>query len=362
MQGDTLTKLLADARENAMYACSRLPMQSSSSAWPGVSVVVPTWNGLPLLTEYLPSVRAALESYPGPWECLVVDDGGTDATARELPGLFPAARYVPRACNEGFSAAANTGFDAAVHGLVLLLNNDIRVGRDFLLPLAEHFRAAPSGPDRDLFAVVSLQINPAADVSVNPAFDGCRALQFRGGELRLPCTVKSAEGERARETALANGGCSLFSRGKVQALGGFCGLFNPFYYEDAELSVQALRRGWRILFEPRSVVLHRPNSTTSHHVAKINAMAVRNSFFFHWLLLDGAREWSLHITCTFPRLLLRTWRGEFAYAQGLSQALRSLADVRKVRIVRSRSVLKLLPELLDSVSSPEGVEDDFPIE
>ena len=337
---------MADARENAIYACSRLPMQFSSSAWPGVSVVIPTWNGLPLLAEYLPSVRAALESYPGPWECLVVDDGGTDATARELPGLFPAARYVPRARNEGFSAAANTGFDAAMYELVLLLNNDIRVSRDFLLPLAEHFRAAPSGQDRALFAVVSLQINPAADVSVNPAFDGCRALQFRGGELRLPCTVKSAEGERARETALANGGCSLFSRGKVQALGGFCGLFNPFYYEDAELSVQALRRGWRILFEPRSVVLHRPNSTTSHHGVKINAMAVRNSFFFHWLLLDGAREWSLHIICTFPRLLLRTLRGEFVYAQGLWQALRSWSGAKRARAARGTGVIKATWQLL----------------
>ena len=346
MQGDTLTKLLADARENAMYACSRLPMQSSSSAWPGVSVVVPTWNGLPLLTEYLPSVRAALESYPGPWECLVVDDGGTDATARELPGLFPAARYVPRARNEGFSAAANTGFDAAVHGLVLLLNNDIRVSRDFLLPLAEHFRAAPSGPDRDLFAVVSLQINPAADVSVNPAFDGCRALQFRGGELRLPCTVKSAEGERARETALANGGCSLFSRGKVQALGGFCGLFNPFYYEDAELSVQALRRGWRILFEPRSVVLHRPNSTTGQHALKVTPVVVRNLFFFHWLLLDGAGAWMAHVTCIFPRLAVRTLRGEFTFAQGLWRAARRISEVGRVRAGRGQGAVKSMRQLL----------------
>ena len=69
---------------------------------------------------------------------------------------------------------------------VLLLNNDIRVKRDFLLPLAERFRPAPSGQEADLFAVVSLQINPATDDLVNPPFDGCRALRFQGGELRLP--------------------------------------------------------------------------------------------------------------------------------------------------------------------------------
>ena len=310
-------------------------MPPSVPDWPGISVVIPTWNGLSLLAEHLPSVRAALESYPGPWECLVVDDGSTDATARELPTLFPAARYVPRERNEGFAAAANTGFAAARHEWVLLLNNDIRVDRDFLPPLAGRCRAAPAGDADGLFAVVSLQINPgAAAGSIDPPFDGCRVLRFQGGELRLPCTVRATSGERARPTALANGGCSLFSRAKVRALGGFCTLFNPFYYEDAELSVQALRRGWRIVFEPRSVVWHRPNSTTRRHTVKINPATVRNAFFFQWMVLDSARQWATHAACIVPRLLRRTLCGEFEYARGLWLALLSLREVRLAREAR----------------------------
>ena len=322
-------------------------MQIAASTWPGVSVVIPTWNGLPLLMEYLPSVREALENYPGTWECLVVDDGGTDATARELPGLFPAARYVGRERNGGFSAAANTGFDAARHELVLLLNNDIRVSRDFLLPLAARFRGVlPPGPESDLFAVVSLQLNPATADPVNPAFDGCRVLRFRGGELTLPCTVRSASGERARPAALANGGCSLFSRAKVRALGGFCLLFSPCYYEDVELSVQALRRGWRIVFEPASVVKHRPSSTTSHHTAKLTAMSTRNAFFLQWLVLDGIGEWTAHLVCLPPRLALRTLRGRFEHAQGLWSALRRLPEVLRTRFSRGRGSVRSLRELL----------------
>lgn len=319
-------------------------MANSEIGWPGVSVVIPTWNGVALLAAYLPSVRAALLAYPGAWECLVIDDGGTDNSALEVPKLFPEARYVQRERNRGFSAAANTGFDAAQHELVLLLNNDILVEPGFLTPLARHFRDAITAGDDSLFAVVALQLNPANGDKINPPEDGCRALQFQGGELRLPSCTDSAG--LAVPTALANGGCSLFSRDRVRALGGFCPIFNPFYYEDAELSIQALRRGWRILFEPASKVLHRPNSTTALHPTKISPIVARNAFFFHWLLLDSVALWTAHLSCTALRLASRTLQGRFEYAQGLGLALGQLRPALNARRARGRGATLSLGSLL----------------
>ena len=117
-------------------------MSSRDSSWPGVSVVIPTWNGLSLLAAHLPSVRAALENYPGQWECLVVDDGGTDATAQELPAIFPAAIYLRRERNEGFSAAVNLGIEATIHSLVLLLN----ITTESLRTWRRQFAGAQAGP------------------------------------------------------------------------------------------------------------------------------------------------------------------------------------------------------------------------
>jgi GT2 family glycosyltransferase len=315
-------------------------MASIEIGWPGVSVVIPTWNGAGLLAAYLPSVRAALLQYPGAWECLIIDDGGTDASALEVPKLFPEARYMRRERNEGFSAAANTGFAAARHELVLLLNNDILVEPGFLTPLAQHFWDAGDS----LFAAVALQLNPATEDKVNPAEDGCRALLFQEGELRLPSRTDSAGA--AVPTALANGGCSLFSRDRVRDLGGFCPIFNPFYYEDAELSVQALRRGWRIVFEPASKVLHRPNTTTARHSTKLSPTVVRNAFFFHWLLLDHIALWTKHLLCMAPRLASRTLQGRFEYAQGLGLALGQLGPVLDARRARSRGAKLSMRSLL----------------
>lgn len=307
--------------------------------WPGVSVIIPTWNGLLLLRTYLPSVAAALARYPGPWECLVVDDGGTDETPAGVSGVFPAARLIRHGRNQGFAAAVNTGLDAAAHPLVLLLNNDIRVEPDFLVPLVRPFTRDADRPRVTLFAVASLQINPAG--VHGPPYDGCRRLGLQRGELCFFDGFPPGEdprGQPGRPTALANGGCTLFSREKLRSLGNFSGLFNPFYYEDAEVSLQALRRGWHMRFEPDSVVWHQPNTSTRLHPGGVNPTVIRNQFFLHWLLLDDPGLWLRHLLWIVPRLISRTLRGDWSFPRGFFRAVQSLPSVRRERRVRARGI------------------------
>src|SRR6185503_16070747 len=54
----------------------------------GVSIVIPSWNGLDLLKRFLPSVIAAATHYSkealAPTEIIIVDDGSSDETASWL--------------------------------------------------------------------------------------------------------------------------------------------------------------------------------------------------------------------------------------------------------------------------------------
>src|SRR5262245_14840801 len=129
-----------------------------------ISIVIPTWNGRTLLSEYLPSVIAAANQYRNEHkqqvEIVVVDDGSSDDTAAwiaesfparppihessrenigEIAGDDPCIRLIRLERNSGFVSAANAGFASARFPVILLLNNDVRIERDAISMLAAHF-------------------------------------------------------------------------------------------------------------------------------------------------------------------------------------------------------------------------------
>ena len=120
---------------------------------PGISVVIPSWNGLHLLKENLPSVLAAARLYEqeksSQVEVLIVDDGSRDCTVPELERLFPEVKVVVRERNGGFARACNSGFERCSMPLVALLNNDVQVEADYLLRIVCGFRK------HDVFAVTA---------------------------------------------------------------------------------------------------------------------------------------------------------------------------------------------------------------
>ncbi|HEY5748464.1 MAG TPA: glycosyltransferase family 2 protein [Chryseolinea sp.] len=297
--------------------------------YPAISIVIPTWNGKFLLSRFLKSVMEALQRYPGENECIVVDDGGQDDTPTLMATAFPEAVFVRRTENGGFSTAVNTGIDRARHPWVLLLNNDIEVKADFLIPLGERVAADP-----ELFAVSVFQNQPPDGGETE---SGSCSIGFVAGEYRRFDRTKDALSGEQYVQGFANGGATLFNREKLLFIGGFCDLLNPFYFEDMEVSIQALKRGWRLAFEPRSIVWHRPNSTTRKkkrsHVARIIA---RNYFFCHWLTLDNSGLWVNHVACSLLRLTSRTGRGDLDFAAGFGMALLSIPALCRQR--RERSV------------------------
>ena len=89
----------------------------------GISVVIPTRNRWDRLRASLAMVLT--QSYQGPLEVIVVDDGGSDGTAEHLRGLGdPRIRVLRREHAGGVSTARNTGLAAAVHPWVAFADDD----------------------------------------------------------------------------------------------------------------------------------------------------------------------------------------------------------------------------------------------
>ena len=61
-------------------------------------------------------------------------------------------------------------------------------------------------------------------------------------------------------------------------------LYNPFYWEDIDLSYRAWKAGYKVLFDPNIKVEHRHESTIGKYFdkSKILKTAFRNQLIFHW--------------------------------------------------------------------------------
>jgi len=218
-----------------------------------VSVVIPTYNGVELLRRFLPSVAAALQEYKGKGEIIVVDDGGNDGTSEWLKREFPQTKLVSHKENMGFGPSANDGVKAAQTETVVLLNNDMSPHADFIEPLLERLRSKD-----DIFAVCAKSLIPdGSDESPTQFKDDNGILKLVQPGLNITAEPFS----KAVTVAYAPGGMSIFRRDRFLELGGFDNLFRPFYWEDADLSWKAWQKGWRVLYEPRSVIEHLSHGT-----------------------------------------------------------------------------------------------------
>ena len=55
-------------------------------------------------------------------------------------------------------------------------------------------------------------------------------------------------------------------------LGGFDGLYDPFYWEDIDLSYRAQKSGYKVIFEPKSIVTHEHEKGTVKEMFEIKRM------------------------------------------------------------------------------------------
>ena len=107
---------------------------------PRVSVVIVSWNALPLLKQCLPSVVAT--DYPD-LEIVLADNASTDGSAAWAEAEFPTVKVVRHPENWLFCRGNNEAIPHTTGTYVCLLNNDVEVPTGWLTPLVEAMEAQP---------------------------------------------------------------------------------------------------------------------------------------------------------------------------------------------------------------------------
>jgi GT2 family glycosyltransferase len=242
-----------------------------------ISVVIPTFNGIQLLRQNLPSVFDALNVSKSEYEVIIVDDASSDDTEAILFKEFPMVEVLKNEINMGFSCTINKGIKKAKMNLVFLLNNDVKLFEDYFIHQFKYFN------DNNTFGVMGTIIgydnDNIQDVAKYPAIgliniSGTKKIQVNATTKWIP-------------TFFLSGANALVDRNKLLTLDGFNEIFSPFYGEDTEMGIRARRLGWSLWYEPISICRHPNSATIDKYTKKIAKKIIigRNKIIMHSLHL-----------------------------------------------------------------------------
>lgn len=286
----------------------------------GISVILPNYNGRELLRHNLPSLFEALKAADTDYEVIVVDDCSSDDSVTVLQQVFPQVRIIVNEQNLGFSATCNRGVHSATYPLLCIVNTDVTFTPDYFKTALPHF------VDPALFAVKGAIINYRNDFDDIINTEATSLLYYKRGFLRFNQRVEprpeTFSGKVDGQFVLL-GCCFICDREKMLELRGFDEVFSPFYWEDADLAIRALRRGYHLAYEPNSTVYHQTSSTIASYRSNTRRrlVSMRNKFLFSWRHLQGTEQWTSHIGFTllslFTRWMIVDWKFYVAFFNAL---------------------------------------------
>lgn len=292
-----------------------------------VSIILPNFNGRSLLLSNIPSIVIALENAKCDYEVIVVDDCSTDDSVDMLKKDFPFVKVIVNKINQGFSYTCNKGIFAAKNSILCIVNTDVTFTPDYFTNGIRYF------DDENIFALKGNIVNYQNNINEIVSIEKTAQLFIKRGLLRFDKKVEyvpdSFTGEISGQFVLL-GCCFMCSREKALELKGFDEIYSPFYWEDSDLALRALRKGFKLIYEPSCVVYHKTSSTIPNYRSstKIKLTSNRNKFIFSWKYLKGTKQWLSHIFYTFLNLSTRWIILDWKYYVAFFNALQRIKQLR----------------------------------
>lgn len=217
------------------------------------TVIVVTWNGADMVAGFLRAV-AKQRGELARFRTVVVDNDSTDGTREMLARDFPDVEVIASPSNLGFGGGCNLGLRAATTPYVIIANNDVEPEPDWL---------------HELLAVLEDPANAdVAAVTPKALFAGSGRINNTGSVVRTDGYAydrgydEPDDGRYATpEDVFTYSGIACAFRASVLEQTGLIDEDITVYYEDVDLAWRMRLAGWRIRYQPTSVVRHMHSAT-----------------------------------------------------------------------------------------------------
>lgn len=238
-----------------------------------IAVVILNWNGSALLEQFLPSVIA----YSKDATIYVADNASTDNSVTFIKTNYPEVIIIQNSENGGYVKGYNDALPFVKEDIYCLLNSDIEVTPNWLVPILKTFKEQPET------AIIQPKI---LDYKSKEKFEYAGAA---GGYIdkygypycrgRIFNTIEVDTNQYQNETIFwASGACLFIRQSTFKALQGFDESYFA-HMEEIDLCWRAFNKGYLTKYINNSTVYHVGGATLNASSPKKTYLNFRNSLF-----------------------------------------------------------------------------------
>lgn len=248
-----------------------------------LSVIIVSYNVLDLLRGCLASAYASRGVNPEVW---VVDNCSSDGSASMVAREFPQARLLESPRNGGYAYANNLALPQAQGDYLLLLNPDTVLPADALVEMVAFMERRP---DLGMAGPKLVREDGSLDLACRRSFPSPAVSFYRmiGLSKRFPQSrlfgrynLTYLDPDQEAEVDSVVGAFMMVRRQALDQVGLLDEAFF-LYGEDLDWAIRIKRAGWKVVYNPRVVVLHRKASSSAGDIRRATAEFYRSMLIFY---------------------------------------------------------------------------------
>ncbi len=218
-----------------------------------ISIIIISYNSGKILEKCLEKLASNDKiTHPDNSEWILVDNASTDGAFEKAMAKYPKIKSIKNSENKGFAVAANQGFKIAKNKYLLYINTDVEVINSAVSNLVEILDEEPKA------AVVGprlFQQSLSVQKSVCPQPTLWHELLKPFFKLKADIREMFYRDAKSYSVPSIRGACFLIRKEALELVGGFDDNYF-FYLEETDLFFRLRKKGWKVLYLPRSGVIH----------------------------------------------------------------------------------------------------------
>ena len=312
---------------------------------PIVSIIIPHWNGIDVLSECIDSLKGS--TYDS-FEIIVSDNASSDGSQAWIVENHPDVILLENDNNYGYAGGCNRGVNVAKGEFILFLNNDTIQNPNWLDPLIDRMKGDES------IAAIQPKILNYYDRKIFDYAGGSGGhldlfcFPFARGRVFLNQEEDLGQYDNAKRCFWASGTAMIVRKDLFKAAGKFDETFFA-HMEEIDLCWRFQAMGYEVWAEPRSVVYHKNAVSLPMHTHRKYYLNHRNSL----LMLFGNYSIPVAFYVGFIRLILEFTALGYAIVKmdwnHVTGILRSLGWIliHPITILRKRSRFNQIRKMRD---------------